>query len=105
MEIKLGKKTIEVNKKKFIRGALTFTAGAGAYIIVRRIVKNNVDPDTLNFVGKGIVAVGAFFLANAVADKVSESTGKFFDECVDSYETINKATQETINDLRNATQA
>lgn len=102
MEFNIGKKKISVSKKHVVRGVVTFTAGAGAYIIVRKVVKAQVPPETLNVFGKVVVGVGAFFMANAVADKVSESAGKFFDECVDSYQKMNEAVKETNEEIKKA---
>lgn len=105
MEFKVGDKTITVTKRTVLRGAVTFTAGVGAYIIIRRIVKNNIPTEGLNIVGKTAVAVGAFFLANSVADEVADRAGKFFDDCAEAHENINKATQDVIDGLRSAKQA
>lgn len=105
MEFNIGKKTIKISKRTAVRGVVTFTAGAGAYIIIRRVVKNNIPPESLTVLGKVAVTVGTFFLADLVSSKVGESSGKFFDDCVDAYEGANKVAKDIIDDINQAKEA
>jgi len=105
MEFNIGKKKITISKKTVVRGAITLTAGTGAYIIVRHAIKGNVNSESLNRLGKTVVAVGTFFLANTVADKVSDYAGKFVDDCFDGYEKMTNATQEMMDEIRKQNEA
>lgn len=104
MEFNIGKKKVVLTKRQMIRGAIAFTAGAGAYVIVRQAVKTNVNSEAMNILGKTIVAVGAMFMANAVADKVQEHAGSFVDDCFEYYDKTQEATRQMMEDIQGASQ-